>query len=159
MEDISPASISCQYKLFLFFSVRVGCIRSYHYCSLGLMGQAEVVQALLYLIHNTYWNVLTWSYSHDLHLQWRSFCSRELRQMVNDSCKCHMVSLLAHTTCVCGCIKRAVKEQTELRKACKAREEKKIMEKVLCFTLTQVPGTMKLFVPDESFLFVKLDTF
>lgn len=45
--------------------------------------------------------------------------------MVNDSCKCHMVSLLAHTTCVCGCIKRAVKEQTELRKACKAREEKK----------------------------------
>lgn len=37
--------------------------------------------------------------------------------------------------------------------------KKKIMEKVLCFTLTQVPGTMKLFVPDESFLFVKLDTF
>lgn len=52
MADISPDSITCQYKLFLFFSVRVGCIRSY--CSLGLMGQAEVVQALLYLIHNVY---------------------------------------------------------------------------------------------------------
>lgn len=53
--DIWPASISCQYELFLFFfSIRVGCKRSYHYNSLALMGQAEIGQALLCLIHNVY---------------------------------------------------------------------------------------------------------